>query len=48
MTGVHCNLLLLFHCDYSMGSVGEMIWEKRPSRFRMTMVQMRSNTPLER
>jgi hypothetical protein len=27
MSRVPCNLPLLFHCDYSMGSVGEMIWE---------------------
>jgi hypothetical protein len=27
MSRVPCNLPLSFHCDYSMGSVGEMIWE---------------------
>jgi hypothetical protein len=27
MSRVPCNLPLLLHCDYSMGSVGEMIWE---------------------
>ncbi len=27
MSRVPYNLPLLFHCDYSVGSVGEMIWE---------------------